>query len=121
MKRILEKNRKLPDVIKKFRNEMYEFNEPNSCIDAAIEILTVIMDVMPFYMNDVYPTMHDCIVSDIDLEEPYCTISKETFSLLQFALVKAYDEGFEDEQTFLLMKRLLQLLQSTFQRHKFQT
>ena len=115
--RILEKNRKLPDVIKKFRNEMYEFNEPNSCIDAAIEILTVIMDVMPFYMNDVYPTMKDCIVSDIDLEEPYCIeVSKETFSLLQFALVKAYDEGFEDEQTFLLMKRLLQLLQSTFQR-----
>ena len=52
-----------------------------------------ITDVIPFFMNDVYPTNKDCVVSDIDLEEPYCIeVSKETFDLLLRILNIAYNE-----------------------------
>jgi hypothetical protein len=121
--RILEKGRKLPETIRKYRNEKYTFREPKTCVAAAVEILAVIVDVLPFYMNDVYPTRKDCIVSDIDLEEPYCIeVSKETFVLLQNLLVTIYDTGkqnnnnLEADVTATIMKYVIQLIYSTFQR-----
>ncbi len=121
--RILEKGRKLPETISKFRNEKYTFREPDTCIAATVQILAVIVDVLPFYMNDIYPTRKDCVVSDIDLEEPYCVeVSKETFALLQNLLVKIYNnenqcnDSFEADEAEIVMKYVIQLIYSTLQR-----
>ena len=69
-----------------------------------------ITDVIPFFMNDVYPTNKDCVVSDIDLEEPYCIeVSKETFDLLLRILNIAHYQINRARQDYALPK-ILQLM-----------
>ena len=101
----------------------YTFKEPATCIDAVIELMRCITDVIPFFMNDVYPTNKDCVVSDIDLEEPYCIeVSKETFDLLVRILTIAHHERKESHQGYALPKILelmrlsLKIVKTTFQR-----
>ena len=74
-------------------------------------------------MNDVYPTNKDCVVSDIDLEEPYCIeVSKETFDLLLRILNIAHRQINQHRQDYALPKILqlmrlsLKVLKTTFRR-----
>ena len=79
-----------------------------------------ITDAIPFFMNDVYPTNKDCVVSDIDLEEPYCIEVSEILTSrahLDYSLLrKESRQGYALPKILELMRLSLKIVKTTFLR-----